>query len=132
MSRYCVDTSAYSRFMLGDSQVVDLLESAEWIGIPAIVLGELWTGFLLGQRRKKNEDELRQFLANAVVEVLVVDPDVSRVYAEIVVDLRRTGTPIPTNDIWIAAVAARAGATVLAYDSHFKAIPRVGSLILSA
>ena len=130
MSRYCVDTSAYSHFKLGDVDVVDILDSAEWIGVSTVVLGELWTGFLQGRSVKKNEGELREFLANPVVEVLKVDQDVARAYAEIVVDLRKAGSPIPTNDIWIAAAAARAGAAVLTYDSHFRSVSRVGSLIL--
>jgi len=130
MSRYCVDTSAYSHFKLGDVDVVDILDSAEWIGVSTVVLGELWTGFLQGRSAKKNEGELREFLANPVVEVLKVDQDVARAYAEIVVDLRKAGSPIPTNDIWIAAAAARAGAAVLTYDSHFRLVSRVGSLIL--
>ncbi len=130
MSRYCIDTSAYSHFKLGDRDVLDILDSAEWIGVSTIVLGELWTGFLLGGGLRRNEVELREFLENPVVEVLEVDPDVARVYAEIVVELRKAGSPIPTNDIWIAAAAARAGATVLTFDSHFKAVLRTGSLIL--
>ena len=130
MSRYCIDTSAYSHFKLGDGDVVDVLERAEWIGVPTIVLGELWTGFLLGRSLRKNEAEIHEFLENPVVEVIQVDHDVARAYAEIVVDLRRAGAPIPTNDIWIAAAAARTGATVLTYDSHFRAISRIGSVIL--
>ncbi len=130
MSRYCLDTSAYSHFKMGDDAIVDLLDSAEWIGISSIVLGELWTGFLQGRRMKKNEAELREFLANPVVELLTVDHDVARIYGEIVVGLRKAGTPIPTNDIWIAAAAARAGATILTYDVHFRSVSRVGCLIL--
>jgi len=56
---------------------------------------------------------------------------VSLHFAEMVVDLRRAGTPLPTNDVWIAAASARAGALVLAYDGNFRSITRVGSLILS-
>ncbi len=130
MSRYCLDTSAYSNFKRGDLRVVNLLDSADWLGISSIVLGELWTGFILGNRLEKNEAELREFLDNPVVERLSIDPDVARLYGEIVVDLRRAATPIPTNDIWIAAAAARAGATVLTYDPHFEKISRVGSLVL--
>jgi tRNA(fMet)-specific endonuclease VapC len=94
------------------------------------VLGELWAGFLQGHRVKTNETELREFLAHPVVELLAVDHDVARIYGEMLADLRKAGTPIPTNDIWVAAVAARAGATIVTYDSHFRAIARVGSLIL--
>ncbi len=130
MSRYCIDTSAYSHFKLGDPEVVGLLDSAEWIGVPVIVLGELWTGFIQGQRRKENESELLDFLGNPVVELLAVDHDVALVYGEIVAELRKAGTPIPTNDIWIAATAARAGATVLTYDDHFRSVARVGTRTL--
>lgn len=130
MSRYCLDTSAYSRFQRGDARVVEILDRAEWVGVPAITLGELRTGFLLGDRRARNEDELQAFLANPVVDIVGVDEEVSRHYAEIVGDLRRAGTPLPTNDIWIAAAAARAGALVLTFDSHFDRISRAGSLVL--
>ncbi len=131
MSRYCLDTSAYSHFQRGDQDVAGILDRAEWVGVPAITLGELRTGFLLGDHRIRNESELGDFLANPVVEILVVDEEVGRHYAEIVADLRRAGTPLPTNDIWIAATAARAGALVLTYDSHYERIARVGSIVLS-
>jgi tRNA(fMet)-specific endonuclease VapC len=132
LNRFCLDTSAYSHFKRGEEQVVSLLEAAAWIGIPSIVLGELWMGFLVGGRRERNVAELREFLGNPVVHELVVDAEVARVYAEIAVALRRRGTPIPTNDIWIAAAAANVGATVLTHDAHFDEIQRVGSMILSA
>ena len=132
MSRYCLDTSAYSHFKRGEERVVDLLESADWIGVPSIVIGELWMGFLVGGRTDRNVAELREFLDNTVVHELVVDVDVARVYAEIAVALRRAGTPIPTNDIWIAATAANVGAIVLTHDGHFDQISRVGSMILSS
>jgi predicted nucleic acid-binding protein len=64
------------------------------------------------------------------VEALVVDDEVSRHYAEIVADLRKAGTPLPTNDIWIAATAARAGSLVLTFDSHFEKVSRVGAVVL--
>ena len=130
MSRLCLDTSAYSNFKRGDERSKELLDGAEWIGLPAIVVGELWTGFALGRRREENARELEEFMANAVVVELSVDSQVARIYGEIVADLHSAGTPVPTNDIWIAAVAARAGATVLTYDDHFEAISRVGSLVL--
>ncbi|GMV04005.1 MAG: hypothetical protein AMXMBFR53_02860 [Gemmatimonadota bacterium] len=131
MSRYCLDTSAYSHFRRGEPRVVEILDQAEWIGVPAVVLGELRTGFLLGGFRERNEAELRTFLGNPVVRVLPIDDEAGRHYAEIVADLRREGTPLPTNDIWIAATAARAGALVLTFDAHFAQIGRVGSHTLA-
>ncbi len=130
MSRICLDTSAYSHFMRGDAAAVEVISSAKWIGIPSVVLGELRTGFLLGGQAAKNEEELARFLNHPLVEVLDVDDSASRIYAEIVQALRQSGTPLPTNDIWIAAVAAREGAMVVTYDDHFRKIQRVGSCIL--
>ena len=130
MSRYCLDTSAYSHFQRGDARVVGLIDRADWIGMPAIVLGELRAGFRMGGQLDRNEQEVQAFLANPAVELLIVDEEVSTHYADIVADLRQRGKPLPTNDIWIAATAARAGAMVLSYDEHFEAISRVGSVLL--
>lgn len=64
------------------------------------------------------------------MQVLPVDAETSRHSAEIVAELRSAGMPIPTNDIWIAATAARNGTTVLTCDDHFERIGRVGSIIV--
>ena len=130
MTRFCLDTSAYSHFKRGHAVVVEALDSAEWVGVPAVTIGELWAGFLQGTRAAGNGAELEEFLENPVVELLPIDDQVGRIYAEIVVELKRKGTPLPTNDIWIAATAARAGATVLTCDPHFNQIARVGCLVL--
>lgn len=97
--------------------------------MPAIVLGELHQGFRRGTQRRRNEQELDAFLRHPFVEELRVDHDVARIYAEIVHALREQGTPIPTNDVWVAATAARAGAAVIAYDEHFAAVDRIGVVI---
>ena len=131
MTRICLDTSAYSNFQRGQAGAVELIDAADWIGMPSVTLGELWAGFLLGHRVESNATQLREFLAHPVVEIVKVDDDVARIYGEIVVDLRTRGEPLPTNDIWIAAIAARAGATVLTFDAHFRAIARVGAVVLS-
>ncbi len=132
VSRLCLDTSAYSHLKRGDPSAVEVIRRATWIGMPTIVIGELRTGFLLGRHGDRNEEELAEFLAEPVVAVLNVDEPATRHYAEIVVALRRRGTPIPTNDIWIASLAAREGATVLTYDGHFESIDRVGAHVLPA
>ena len=130
--RICLDTSAYSHFKRGDEAAVAIIESASWVGVSAVVLGELRTGFALGSRPGENERELAAFVRHSVVKVLDVDDATSRIYAEIVVALRRAGTPLPTNDIWIAAAAAAAGAHVLTFDAHFARIARVGSTVLTS
>lgn len=128
--RFCLDTSAYSHFMRGDPQAVALIDGAEWLGLPVVVIGELAVGFRLGAHAAKNQAMLRTFAAHPAVEVLPVDEEAARHYADIVVDLRKAGVPLPANDIWIAATAARWGAAALTYDAHFTAIAGVGSTVL--
>lgn len=130
MSRYCLDTSAYSFFNRGDRAVIELLDSADWIGVPAVTLGELETGFLLGNRRDENLAILRDFLDNVVVEEIAIDREIGACYAEIVLALRKAGTPVPTNDIWIAAASVATHSKVLTYDPHFEHMPQVRSVIL--
>jgi predicted nucleic acid-binding protein len=130
VSRYCLDTVAYSHFKRGESRIADLLDRAVWIGVPVIVLGELFAGFEQGSNRSRNLAQLDEFLSAPVVEVLPVDRDVAETFGEIIADLRRQGRPIPVNDIWIAATCARAGATLITWDAHFRSVSRVSSLIL--
>lgn len=117
-------------FSKGDPQIVELLESAEWIAVPSIVIGELTAGFLGGAKTKQNYKLLSEFLANPVVAEVPADHDVALIFGEILSSLRSQGTPFPINDIWIAATCARAGATLLTYDAHFHSIRRIGSLLL--
>ena len=131
MSRICLDTSAYSQFRRGEPRVAEHLDRADWIGVPGTVIGELWAGFLLGARFVRNAAELDEFLDHPVVEVLTVDAHVAQIYGEIIVELRRHGRPLPTNDIWIAAAAARAGGAVLTFDEHFREIGRIGAIVLT-
>lgn len=126
----CLDTSAYSHFRRGDSEAVVALSRARRVDVPVVVLGELRAGFRLGGRPDANELELAAFLAEPVVRVVEVDDEAASLYADLVLELRRSGTPLPTNDIWIAALAVREGATVLTYDRHFERVRRAGACVL--
>jgi predicted nucleic acid-binding protein len=126
---YCLDTVAYSHFKRGEPRIVSLLDRAEWIGVPVIVLGELFAGFERGKHKQKNLAELDEFLSTPLVEPLPVDRATAEIFGGIVADLRRRGRPVPTNDIWIAASCIRAGATLLTWDAHFREIPILGALI---
>jgi len=129
MKRICLDTSAYSFFKRNHTETVKIIVHAFEIDFPAIVLGELRTGFKLGKYTQKNEKELGDFLENPHVKILDVDDEASHIYSDIVLNLRKNGTPIPTNDIWIAALAIREGKTVVTFDSHFQLIQRVGIIL---
>ncbi len=130
--RLCLDTSAYSHFKRGEAQVVDLIDRADWIGVPVVVLGELEAGFRQGRSAAQNQTELQAFLASPLVDVLSVTEEIVSTYADIVLDLKKAGTPLPANVIWIAALAVRHGAPVLTYDAHFRSVARVGTTILTS
>ena len=125
MSRLMLDTSAYCAFMRGHREVKEALQKTEQIHLSPIVLGELHAGFQQGTHRSENERGLIGFLSSARVSVAAIDGETALAYAEIVNFLRRAGTPIPTNDIWIAAGAMQHGLRVLTTDAHYKRVPQV-------
>jgi predicted nucleic acid-binding protein len=111
--------------MRGHEEIRIALRSHEEIFLNSIVMGELMAGFMKGGRRRKNEDELRRFLASPRVGLLDVTEETAERYAVILNSLWRSGTPIPTNDIWIAATAMEYGLRVLTTDSHYQKIPQI-------
>lgn len=94
------------------------------------VLGELLAGYRVGRRLEENRRWLQRLRSHPVLEDLPVDDSVAEIYGEIFRDLRQSGSPIPTNDLWVAATAARHGATVLTADRHFLSVHRVGTRLL--
>lgn len=107
--RFCIDTNAYTSLLSAAPGLVELMDGAEWVGIPVIVLGELKVGFANGTRAAFNERRLTTFLAISVVRELTVDQAVADAYGQVYGTLRRSsGRPIPQNDMWIAAIAIAA------------------------
>ena len=122
MRRLLIDTNIYSYALKGDDEVVEVLKKAEQIGISVISIGELLSGFKGGGKEQKNREELEIFLDSPRVVIYSLDEDTSEFYAEILNNLREIGKPVPTNDIWIAAVAFQNGLKLFTKDNHFKAI----------
>ena len=125
INRLLLDTSAYSAFMRGEKSVVEAVQSADEIGLTPIVLGELKAGFMRGTRQKENEAFLGRFLESPRVSIFTVDEGTSERYAVILNGLRKAGTPVPTNDLWIAASAMQHGLKVLTTDAHFGRISQI-------
>jgi predicted nucleic acid-binding protein len=123
-----LDTNRLSDAMAEDDEVVRRLEIAEEIYVPVIVLGEIRSGFLQGRRAAANEVRLTWILAQHGVTALPVDVPVSHRYAEIHRELRKRGRPIPTNDLWIAALAIEHGLIIYTRDAHFSAVPGLALL----
>jgi len=122
MRAILLDTNAYTAFMLGAAEVVDVVAHADRLYLNSIVLGELLGGFAAGTREPTNRAELARFLDSPRVEVLPITADTADSYALIYAGLRRKGHPIPTNDLWIAASAMEHGAALLTRDAHFSHI----------
>ena len=125
VNRILLDTSAYAAFMRGEPAAVLAIREAEEIYLSAIVLGEMLAGFLSGERHAKNQSELARFLDSPRVSLIDVDEGTAERYAVIFTTLRKTGTPIPTNDLWIAASAMQYGLRVLTRDAHFAKVPQI-------
>ena len=120
--RIVLDTSAYSHLRGGDERVADAIAEARTVYVSVVTLGELEAGFVLGSRSAENRARLAEFLSAPFVAVLPITPDVSRVYGRLFAQLRRAGTPIGLNDIWIAASTIDSGAQVITFDADFQKI----------
>jgi len=126
--KVALDANRYSDLCRGIAEVVDQVARAEKVYLPLIVLGELRAGFQAGSRARQNERILARFLRSLRVRLLLPDEQTSFHYASLFVQLRRQATPIPTNDLWIAALVIQHDLTLLTRDSHFKHVPQLSQL----
>ena len=122
MKGILIDTNIYNHALVGDAETISILQQAQRIGFCSISIGELLSGFKGGKREKKNREELAEFLDAPRVQIYVIDEDTAEFYALILDDLKKKGKPIPTNDIWIAAVALQHGFSLFTKDKHFNHI----------
>ena len=98
------------------------MQRAREIAICTVSIGELLSGFKEGDREAKNREELEEFLDAPRVRIYGIDENTAEYYADILNRLREKGKPIPTNDIWIAAVAFQYGLKLFSKDDHFTYI----------
>ena len=117
-----LDTSAYVGFKRNAVEALEMIVKAELIVFSPVVMGELMFGFRNGTRFKENMDDLDRFLKHEAVDLMPIGKITSDRYSRIAVKLRQQGTPIPTNDIWIAAQAMEQGAELITSDQHFDKI----------
>ncbi|MBM3792372.1 MAG: type II toxin-antitoxin system VapC family toxin [Acidobacteria bacterium] len=123
--RIAVDTNRYRDFCAGLPEAVEQLARAEKVFMPFVTLAELRAGFLCGNLSRKNESVLVRFLGRPRVGLLYPDEDTTHHYARIFAQLRSQGTPIPTNDIWIAALVAQHDLLLYSRDRHFDLLPQL-------
>ena len=123
--RIAVDTNRYVDLCKGVDDTVAILEQAEAVLLPFVVLGELRAGFAHGHRQAENERALRRFLLKDGVGVLFADDQTTHHYAVVFRQLRKQGTPIPTNDMWLAALVLQHNLALHARDKHFDHLPQI-------
>jgi tRNA(fMet)-specific endonuclease VapC len=125
MKRLLLDTSAYSHLMRGHKEIAMLLDEADEVLLCPIIVGELLAGFKNGSKELQNKAVLKDFLSLPNVGVLSLDDTTAERYAVIFDYLKKNGTPIPINDIWIAACAMQHGLVLVTSDKHFSTLPQI-------
>jgi tRNA(fMet)-specific endonuclease VapC len=123
--RVAVDTNRLTDLFQGDAVLAETLAVCEEVWIPLIVLAEIKAGFYGGNRLHRNEALLATFLSKETVELLLPDRDTAEHYARVFVQLKRAGTPVPDNDLWIAALVLQHNLVLITRDEHFDRIPQL-------
>lgn len=123
--RVALDTNRLTDLFQGDSALAERLGACEEVWVPLIVLAEIKAGFYGGSQQHRNELLLRKFLSRHPVSVLLPGHETAEQYARIFVQLKRAGTPMPDNDLWIAAMVLEHNLTLITRDQHFQRIPQL-------
>jgi tRNA(fMet)-specific endonuclease VapC len=107
--------------MDGDARVATVVKaSAQWI-IPVVVAGEYQFSIsLLSRNRAEYESGFRLLLGRC--RILDLDIETARFYSMIRGELKEAGTPIPGNDLWIAALCRQHSLSILSRDAHFDRV----------
>ncbi|MBN2716435.1 MAG: type II toxin-antitoxin system VapC family toxin [Deltaproteobacteria bacterium] len=123
--RVALDTNCYVGFCRGEEYPMKVMQTAHELLLPFVVLGELRAGFACGNRTAQNANTLTRFLNKPRVKVLYPDDGTTHHYANLFKQLRQQGTPIPTNDLWIAALCVQHGLLLATSDGHFDHLPQI-------
>jgi tRNA(fMet)-specific endonuclease VapC len=123
-----IDTNRYVDFMRGIDDAVSRFRAAPTIAVPYVVLAELRAGFVCGARPQANEKNLARFLTRDRVRVLWADEATAHHYARVFAALKSQGTPIPSNDVWISALAIQHALPLYTRDAHFQHVPGLATI----
>jgi tRNA(fMet)-specific endonuclease VapC len=123
--RLALDSNRYTDLCRGVAQAVEAVEQAAEVFLPFVVLAELRAGFSLGRRGTENERVLTRFLRRPGIGALLGDEQTTHHYAAVYRQLRHQGTPIPTNDLWTAALVLQHDLVLFARDRHFDHLPQI-------
>ena len=121
-----LDTNALSAAADREPSALAIVSEAERIAVPVIVLGEYRLGIAQSRHRASYENWLQEWVSS--VTILDIDEETSQSYAAIGLELKRKGKPIPTNDLWIAALCRQHALPILSRDQHFDVVPGIRRL----
>jgi tRNA(fMet)-specific endonuclease VapC len=123
-----LDTNAYSDWRRS-GRWHEWIAIADRVVMPVIVLGELYHGFRKGSLTRQNQAQLHEFLSEPQVVLMPATRRSAEIYGAFLDDLQQRGTPIPTNDIWIAAMAHECAGRLISRDTHFDFLPQVARVV---
>ena len=123
--RVLMDTNRYKDFCSGEEEIVQTLRRADEIFMPFVTMAELRAGFACGTKASANASVLTRFLNRPLVRALYADEETTHHYANLFRQLRQQGTPIPTNDLWLAALAVQHDLLLASRDGHFEHLPQI-------
>jgi tRNA(fMet)-specific endonuclease VapC len=122
MKKIILDTNAYARLLKGDGNILNAVASAETVFMSIFVLGELHAGFSGGNKIRENRDILKRFLSKPSVKILNATSETAEIFGSLKNTLKKAGTPLPINDVWIASHSIETGSVIVTYDKHFNKI----------
>jgi tRNA(fMet)-specific endonuclease VapC len=122
-NKFLLDTNIITAWLKGETAVADKIDKAKEIHLPITVVGQLYYGALYSTQIEKNIKGIKKITAN--YNIVTIDEQTAIAYGDIKVLLRKKGKPIPENDIWIAAIAARYDLVLITRDKHFKEIETI-------
>ena len=123
MEKILLDTNGYAALLAGDERLLDILARSRTVYMSIFVLGELFAGFKGGRREASNRKLLERFLSREGIKRAHATTETAEIFAGVKDGLRRAGTPIPINDVWIASHTIETGSTLVTFDEHFSRVP---------
>jgi tRNA(fMet)-specific endonuclease VapC len=123
--RAALDTNRLTDLFKGDTALAEWLEACDEVWIPLVVLAEIKAGFYGGAQQHRNQMLLGRLLSKATFRILLPGRETAEQYARLFVQLKRAGTPIPDNDLWIAALALEHDLMLVTRDQHFQHVPQL-------
>ena len=123
--RVALDTNRLTDLFRGDAALAEWLETCDEVWILLIVVAEIKAAFYAGAQQERTQVLLRKLLSKGTVGILMPGRETAERYARVFVQLKRAGTPIPDNDLWIAALALEHDLMLITRDRHFRYIPQL-------